>query len=73
MPNSNFERMKNSANLPTIKEEVFVEQKPVNQPKKTCNNCFIDPITKKSMGVYNKRGPEPFTKICPICKGEGKA
>lgn len=76
--NSNFTRMQHTMNAPMIKEEptyIEKEEKAVAAVKKvTCNNCYIDPVTKKSMGVYNKRGPVPFTgKICPVCKGEGKA
>lgn len=48
-------------------------QVPTSRPKTPCDNCFLDPTTKKSMGVYNKRGPVPFeSKICPVCKGSGK-
>lgn len=53
-------------------EKPVIQQKSIKRATKRCSNCFQDPITKKSMGIYNKKGPVPFTGICPVCKGEGK-
>lgn len=40
----------------------------------TCINCFINPITGKSNGIYKTDGPVLFKKgmICPVCAGLGK-
>lgn len=74
---NNFAKVRANVNAPAVKEEPTILDTVVEKPvlvKRTCTNCYIDPVTKKSMGVYNKRGPAPFSgKVCPICKGEGKA
>ena len=37
------------------------------------HNCFLDPTTKKSMGVYRVGGPRKFDgRTCPVCRGRGK-
>jgi len=42
-------------------------------PEQLCDNCIFDPTHNCSSGVYNQRGPYPFTtSICPECKGAGK-
>ncbi len=65
----NFERLKN---MSLGKEEQYVEPNRAVL-KKQCNNCFVDPVTKKSMGIFKKGGPVPFDgKVCPICGGSGK-
>lgn len=49
--------------------------------KIACPNCLIDPINKKSTGIYSPRnpypagfpGPTPFTGgVCPICNATGQ-
>ena len=65
----NFKRMQ--GNLGETPKETQSEVKRFQ--KKECTNCYLDPTTKKSMGVYRKGGPRPFTgKICPVCNGSGK-
>jgi hypothetical protein len=38
-----------------------------------CPNCKYDGIRKRSTGIYNGTGPEPFVRgrICPVCRGRG--
>jgi hypothetical protein len=38
-----------------------------------CNNCIFDPISQRSLNVYNSNGPSPFSEqsICPVCNGYG--
>lgn len=38
-----------------------------------CPNCYLDPSTGRSSGVYKSGGPEPFQNLttCPYCAGEG--
>ena len=70
-----FKRLQNITGHEAVEKtnipEISFNKKP--EPKKQpCNNCYPDPITKKSTGVYRKGGPAPFSgKICPICKGNG--
>lgn len=39
-----------------------------------CPNCYFDPTTGRSSGVYKSGGPKEFQdfSICPWCGGEGK-
>jgi hypothetical protein len=38
-----------------------------------CNNCGLDPATRKSNNIYTLGGPQPFRNgtICPKCRGAG--
>lgn len=65
----NFKRMQELNN--DVKE---IRVMPKIQKQSTiCSNCYIDPVSKKSMGKYKKGGPVPFDgKICPVCNGSGK-
>lgn len=68
-----FKRLQNmsSQEASGSPQEVSYNKKP-EVKKQPCNNCYPDPITKKSTGVYRKGGPSPFTgKICPVCNGNG--
>lgn len=41
-------------------------------PQTACPNCFFDVRTRRSSGVYNNTGPQPFTRPpCPVCHGTG--
>lgn len=44
-----------------------------NSAKEECINCEIDPLSKRSSGIYKSGGPVPFTdgNICPYCGGIG--
>lgn len=44
-----------------------------NSLKEECSNCEIDPLSKRSSGLYKTGGPIPFTdgNICPYCGGVG--
>jgi hypothetical protein len=72
-----FKRLQQNTNqeVPTQvtnQVEIPIFNRKSDQKKQPCNNCFPDPVTKKSTGVYRKGGPAPFTgKICPICQGKG--
>ncbi len=69
----NFKKLQNIGQ--NIEEQVEIRQVETIRPKQVCNNCFIDPMTKQSMGIYKRGGPRPFPlteKICPICQGRGK-
>lgn len=74
---NNFKKLQNIKNQMSETDE-FVDARALenlNKKKTPCNNCIVDPISKRSMGVYNKRGPKPFPieeKICPVCRGAGK-
>lgn len=70
----NFRKIQENNNQ---KDEGYVrtiEPEPIREvrtAKKPCNNCYV--VNGVSMGVWNKRGPAPFTgKVCPICHGKGK-
>lgn len=72
---SNFKKLQSlKSQLPESDE--FIDTRAIEAIQKkmsTCNNCFVDPIRKISLGVYKKNGPQPFTgKVCPICSGRGK-
>ena len=37
-----------------------------------CPNCLYDVVNKRSAGMYNGTGPQPFTNgKCPVCSGVG--
>lgn len=41
-------------------------------PGTECPNCYFDPNTKLSNGVYRNGGPRSFTRPpCPVCRGKG--
>jgi hypothetical protein len=68
-----FKRLQNMNNQDSSgsPQEISYNKKP-EVKKQPCNNCYPDPISKKSTGVYRKGGPSPFTgKICPVCNGTG--
>jgi hypothetical protein len=39
-----------------------------------CPNCYLDPATGRSTGIYKDGGPTPFTNhtLCPHCNGLGR-
>jgi hypothetical protein len=41
--------------------------------KSECPNCLIDPVTRRSSGLYQAGGPIPFSEgqPCPVCEGAG--
>lgn len=67
---SNFSKLKN-----VLQEQSIDSGKQIKPQVRTipCDNCILDPITRRSMGVYKKNGPTPFNgRVCPECKGSGK-
>jgi hypothetical protein len=40
-----------------------------------CDNCFLDPRTKRSSNIYKAGGPIPFDDhtVCPRCGGGGRS
>jgi len=73
---NNFRKLQQLARPEDQPQPVFnvatYERKP-EVPKRPCNNCYLDPISRRSTGVYRKGGPSPFTgKVCPVCQGKGK-
>ncbi len=69
----NFQRLQN-LNLDRDESQSSHQPEQAKASLKQCTNCFIDPLSKRSMGVYRKGGPVPFEKgQCPVCNGKGKA
>lgn len=70
---NNFVKLQQNNLHPELqKEKPAVQISKAQVSKGPCNNCFIDPMSKKSTGLYNSKGPRPFKGICPLCQGSGK-
>jgi hypothetical protein len=66
----NFKRLQNMS-LGREEHSQIKFEKPAE--KKPCPNCYPDPITRRSTGVYRKGGPMPFSsRTCPMCQNSGK-
>jgi hypothetical protein len=37
-----------------------------------CPNCNYDVTGKCGSGIYNGSGGQPFEKVCPVCRNNGK-